>query len=95
MPPPGTLSVAYGVGQVAVPAAKKMSVDVTATGPFFIWLNGSKMTESTNNRQTSAQFTATLKEGQNRLMIKSCTVKGEWWYSVQLREADAEPPKGR
>ena len=95
MPPPGTLSVAYGVGQVAVPAAKKMSVDVTATGPFFIWLNGSKMTESTNNRQTSAQFTATLKEGENRLMVKSCTVKGEWWYSVQLREADAEPPKGR
>lgn len=95
MPPPGALSVAYGVGDVTVPASKTMSVDVTATGPFFIWLNGSKMAESTNNRQTSAQFTATLKEGENRLMVKSCTVKGEWWYSVQIKEAEAEPPKGR
>lgn len=95
MPPPGTLAIAYGVGDVTVPAAKKMSVNVTATGPFLLWLNGSKMAESTTNSQTSAQFTATFQEGENRLMVKSCTVKGEWWYSVQLKEAEAEPPKGR
>jgi len=95
MPPPGTLSIAYGVGDVTTPASKTVSVDVAATGPFVLWLNGSKMAESTNNRQTSAQFAATLKEGDNRFMIKSCTVRGEWWYSVQLREAEAEPPKGR
>lgn len=95
MPPPGTFSVAYGVGDVAVQAAKTVSVDVAATGPFFLWLNGSKMAESTNNRQTSAQFSATLKEGENRFMIKSCNLKGDWWYCVQLKDAESPAPKGR
>ena len=89
MPPPGALSVAYGVGDVTIPASKTVSVDVAATGPFLLWLNGSKMSESTNNRQASTQFSATLKEGENRFMIKSCTVRGEWWYSVQIRDENA------
>lgn len=95
MPPPGIFSVAYGVGDVAAPAAKTVSVDVAATGPFFLWMNGSKMAESTNNRPTSVQFSATLKEGENRFMIKSCVLKGEWWYCVQIKEAEGPAPKGR
>jgi HEAT repeat protein len=95
MPPPGTLSVAYGVSDIAVPAAKAVSVDVFATGPFLLWLNGSKMAESTNSRQASVQFPATLNEGDNRFLIKSCIVKGEWWYNVQLSDASAEPLKKR
>lgn len=95
MPPPGTWSVAYGVGDVAAPTSKTVSVAVTATGPFLFWLNGSKTAESTNNRPGSAQFAATLKQGENRFMIKSCTVRGEWWYSVQISEADEASPKKR
>ncbi|MFZ4397020.1 MAG: HEAT repeat domain-containing protein [Kiritimatiellia bacterium] len=95
MPPPGTWSVAYGVGDVAAVTSKTVSVDVTATGPFLFWLNGRKTAESTNNRPGSAQFTATLKQGENRFMIKSCTVRGEWWFSVQINEADEAPPKKR
>jgi len=95
MPPPGSFSVAYGVGNISAPTSKTVSVGVSATGPFLVWLNGNKMAEATNNRQASVEFPATLKEGENRFMIKSCTVKGEWWYSVQVKDADPEPPKGR
>jgi HEAT repeat protein len=95
MPPPGTLSVAYGVGDISAPTSRAVSVGVTATGPFLVWLNGNPVAESTNNRLNAVQFPATLQAGGNRFLVKSCTIKGEWWYSVQIQEAEAEPPKQR
>jgi len=88
MPPPGTFSVAYGVGDVAAPSSKTVDVNVNSSGPFFLWLNGGRIAEFTNNGQASAQLTATLNEGDNRLMIKSCTDRGDWWYSVRISEPE-------
>jgi hypothetical protein len=89
MPPPAYLSVAYGVGDVVAPASKTVSVTVASGDSFFLWLNGSRVAEVTNRGGSSVQFPATLKQGDNRFMIKSCHIRGEWWYSVQLREEKA------
>lgn len=89
MPPPAYLSVAYGVGDVVAPASKTVSVTVAASDAFFVWLNGSRVAEATNRGRAVVQFPSTLKEGANRIMMKSCNTAGEWWYSVQLTEDDA------
>ncbi|MBM4163657.1 MAG: HEAT repeat domain-containing protein [Lentisphaerae bacterium] len=86
MPPPASLSVAYGVGDIVAPASSTVSVTVDSGDPFLLWLNGSRVAEVTNRTRASVQFSATLKPGDNRFMIKSCNVGGEWWYSVQLRD---------
>jgi len=91
MPPPAYLSVAYGVGDVVAPTSKTVSVTVAADDSFLLWLNGSRVAEATNRAMAWAgvEFPATLKQGDNRFMIKSCHTRGEWWYSVQLREKNA------
>jgi len=93
MPPPAYLSVAYGVGDVVAPASKTVSVTVAAGDSFLLWLNGSRVAEATNRGSAVLQFPAALKQGDNRFMIKSCNIRGEWWYSVQLKEekADGDP----
>ncbi|MBM4143689.1 MAG: HEAT repeat domain-containing protein [Lentisphaerae bacterium] len=89
MPPPAYLSVAYGVGDVVAPASKTVSVTVAAGDAFLLWLNGSRMAEVTNQGGAVVDFPATLKQGDNRFIIKTCNIKGDWWYSVQLREEGA------
>jgi hypothetical protein len=89
MPPPAHLSVAYGVGDVVAPVSKTVSVTVAASDAFLLWLNGSRLAEVTNRGGAVVAFPSTLKQGDNRFMIKSCNIHGGWWYSVQLREEGA------
>jgi tetratricopeptide (TPR) repeat protein len=94
---PGTWVTAYASTFVEVPDEGDYQLRVTSTDPIRIWVNDIEvLSEQKVDSETVDQFLVpvTLRQGWNRVLLKSCHSTGAWRVGVALTDAEGGLVKG-
>jgi len=82
-------SVAYAYAEIESVHAREAVLSYIGDDGIKIWLNGAEVLDNDVQRKHDGSFTAYLKEGVNRLLIKVSQVgSGGWGYSVSVPKAN-------
>ena len=95
---PGNWATAYGTSVVEAEEAGVRELRLTTSSPFKVWLNG-QLVASVEERRPRAVFDAyllplTLREGDNRLLIKLAHRKGGWTFRARLTDPEGASASG-
>jgi tetratricopeptide (TPR) repeat protein/transglutaminase-like putative cysteine protease len=88
---PGTNVTAYAASYVYVPQEGPYQLRVTTTDPIRMWVNDIEvLSQQKVDSETVDQFVVpvTMRQGWNRLLIKSCHSSGAWRLGVGLADAE-------
>jgi hypothetical protein len=98
LPPPGSHAVGYAVADFQVDRDREVLFDIDGDDAFRVWLNGEVIAENAADfakREESVVRTggvaATLKQGANRLFLKTANHHFHWWVRVRITDQDRNP----
>jgi hypothetical protein len=98
VPPPAAFAVAYLVSDFQVDSEQEVILNVDGDDAFRVWVNDQKVADQVAPYKHRSECVVAqkgikikLRQGANRVLVKSANIDHHWWLRLRLTNVAGEP----